>query len=128
MQTSIIIHKDYTLSSSNYQFKPPFELEILIPNDDPVRLLSVFVEGLKLTDLYQTYGASRYRAPIRLTAEGKEIARLLKSRADQVLESAGRGMDDEMRSHMYKCLDIIAQNMKEISEKEQLHSTGITKR
>ena len=52
----LLIHKDYTLSSSNYQFKLPFELEILIPNDDPVRLLSVFVEGLKLTDLYQTYG------------------------------------------------------------------------
>ena len=31
-------------------------MEVLIPNDDPVRLLSVFVEDMELTDLYRTYG------------------------------------------------------------------------
>ena len=31
-------------------------MEVLIPNDDPVRLLNVFVEDMELTDLYQTYG------------------------------------------------------------------------
>ena len=31
-------------------------MEILIPADDPVRLLSAFVEGMELSDLYQTYG------------------------------------------------------------------------
>ena len=56
MQKPKIIHKDYTLSSFNYQFKLPLELEVLIPNDDPVRLLNVFVEDMELTDLYQTYG------------------------------------------------------------------------
>ena len=56
MQKPKIIHKDYTLSSFNYQFKLPLEMEVLIPNDDPVRLLNVFVEDMELTDLYQTYG------------------------------------------------------------------------
>ncbi len=56
MQKNIIIQKDYTLSSFNYQFKLPLELEVLIPNDDPVRLLNVFVEDMELKDLYQTYG------------------------------------------------------------------------
>ena len=51
-----IIHKDYSVCSCNYQFRLPLELEVLIPNDDPVRLLNVFVEGMELTDLYQTYG------------------------------------------------------------------------
>ena len=51
-----IIHKDYSVCSCNYQFQLPLELEVLIPNDDPVRLLNVFVEGMELTDLYQTYG------------------------------------------------------------------------
>ena len=51
-----IIHKDYTLSSHNYQLKIPFELEIMIPEDDPVRLLSALVEELDLSDLYNTYG------------------------------------------------------------------------
>ena len=56
MPKNIYIQKDYSLSSFNYQFKLPFEMEILIRNDDPVRLLSVFVEDMSLTDLYQTYG------------------------------------------------------------------------
>ncbi len=40
----------------NYQLKLPFELEVLIPDDDPVHLLSAFVEELELTDLYCSYG------------------------------------------------------------------------
>ena len=46
MHKTKIIQKDYSLSSMNYQLKLPFELEVLIPDDDPVRLLSVFVEEL----------------------------------------------------------------------------------
>ena len=56
MQSTKIIQKDYSLSSMNYQLKLPFELEVLIPDDDPVRLLSAFVEELELTDLYRSYG------------------------------------------------------------------------
>ena len=46
-RTTKIIQKDYSLSSMNYQLKLPFELEVLIPDDDPVRLLSAFVEELE---------------------------------------------------------------------------------
>ena len=56
MQKTKIIQKDYSLSLMNYQLKLPFELEVLIPDDDPVRLLSAFVEELELTDLYRSYG------------------------------------------------------------------------
>lgn len=51
-----LLQKDYTLSSLYYQIKLPLDVEILIPTDDPVRLLSAFVEGMELSDLYQTYG------------------------------------------------------------------------
>ena len=51
-----LLQKDYTLSSLYYQIKLPLDVEILIPADDPVRLLSAFVEGMELSDLYQTYG------------------------------------------------------------------------
>lgn len=51
-----ILQKDYTLSSLYYQITLPLDLEILIPADDPVRLLSAFVEGMELSDLYRTYG------------------------------------------------------------------------
>ena len=50
------LQKDYTTSSVYYQIKLPLDLEILIPADDPVRLLSAFVEGMELRDLYKTYG------------------------------------------------------------------------
>ena len=51
-----LLQKDYTLSSLYYQIKLPLDVELLIPADDPVRLLSAFVEGMELRDLYQTYG------------------------------------------------------------------------
>lgn len=56
MRLNKILQKDYTLSSLYYQIKLPLDVEILIPADDPVRLLSAFVEGMELRDLYQTYG------------------------------------------------------------------------
>ena len=55
MQLTNIIHKDYTLSSLYYQIKLPLDIEKNIPSDDPVRLLSAFVEGMELSDLYNTY-------------------------------------------------------------------------
>ena len=39
----------------NYQLKLPLELEVLIEDNDPVRLLNAFVEGMELTDLYNSY-------------------------------------------------------------------------
>ena len=51
-----LLQKDYTTSSLYYQIKLPLDLEILIPADDPVRLLSAFVEGMELRELYKTYG------------------------------------------------------------------------
>ena len=56
MPLNQILQKDYTLSSLYYQIKLPLDLEILIPADDPVRLLSAFVEGMELSTLYKTYG------------------------------------------------------------------------
>ena len=55
MQINISLHKNYTLNSSPYQLKLPLNIETIIPADDSVRLLSQFVEGMDLTDLYSTY-------------------------------------------------------------------------
>ena len=61
-----LLQKDYTLSSLYYQIKLPLDVELLIPADDPVRLLSAFVEGMELSDLYQTYGKiKKNQAPPR---------------------------------------------------------------
>lgn len=55
MQLLNILQKNYNLNQSGYQLKLPLNLEILIPEDDSVRLLSQFVEAMDLTDLYSTY-------------------------------------------------------------------------
>ena len=55
MHKHIKLQKDYTKNSDGYQLKLPLNIETIIPEDDSVRLLSQFVEGLDLTDLYSTY-------------------------------------------------------------------------
>ena len=45
MRLNKIIQRDYTFFSLYYQIKLPLDLEISIPSDDPVRLVSAFVEG-----------------------------------------------------------------------------------
>ena len=50
-----LTQKNYTENQSGYQLKLPLNLEIIIPDNDSVRLLSQFVEEMDLTDLYSTY-------------------------------------------------------------------------
>ena len=53
------LHADYTGISQNYQLFLPLNIEKIIPADDPVRLVDAFVEGLNLSDLYQTFDRIR---------------------------------------------------------------------
>ena len=41
--------------SQNYQLKLPIDLEIFIPEDDSVRLLSLMMEELNYKKLYEAY-------------------------------------------------------------------------
>lgn len=50
-----ILRKEYTLNEQNYQLKIPMELNVCIPDNDCVRLISQFVEEMDLTELYSTY-------------------------------------------------------------------------
>ena len=59
MPLNKILQGDYTLSTLYHQIKLPLDIEISIPSDDPVRLLSAFVEGMDLSDLYATYDRIR---------------------------------------------------------------------
>lgn len=54
-----ILQKDYTLNQKFFQLKLPLNIEYMIPANDSVRLLSQFVEGMDLTDLYSTYSRIR---------------------------------------------------------------------
>ena len=55
MQLLNKLQKDYTQNSDGYQLKLPLNIEAIILEDDSVRLLSQFVEGMDLTGLYSTY-------------------------------------------------------------------------
>ncbi len=66
--------------------------------------------------ILEPYGETRYRATLVLTPEGKELASHISRRASEVIEQAGQGISEEMRENMYRCLDTIAQNMREICE------------
>ena len=62
MQLNKIIQREYTSFSLNYQIKLPLDLEISIPSDDSVRLVSAFVEEMDLSELYKTYGRIRKKS------------------------------------------------------------------
>ena len=66
--------------------------------------------------LLEPFGRNRYRVPLILTEEGREIAGQLSARASGFLELAGEGLSDEMREYLYPSLEMIAKNMKKISE------------
>ena len=71
MRKPIFLQKNYTLNEEGYQLKLPLNLETIIPEDDSVRLLSQFVEGMDLTDLYSTYERIKSLSPITLLKIGK---------------------------------------------------------
>lgn len=54
-----ILHRNYTLAQTFYQLKLPLDIDCIIPDHDPVRLLSQFVEEMDLSKLYATYSRIR---------------------------------------------------------------------
>ena len=61
-----ILRKQYTLNDRNYQLRIPMEIDICIPENDPVRLISQFVEEMDLAARYDTYErmpSEKYASP-----------------------------------------------------------------
>ena len=50
-----ILRKQYILNEQNYQLKIPMELDVLIPENDSVRLISQFVEEMDLTRMKECH-------------------------------------------------------------------------
>ena len=79
---------------------------------DVPRALSAFhKEGL-----LEPVSGTKYRVTPVLTDKGRELAAKISGRASVALQQAGQGLSDEMRENMYRSLDLIAANMKEICE------------
>ena len=58
MQTTKLHTKNYTELKASYQLVLPFNFDVLIPEDDSVRLLSHILEGLNYQALYQAYSST----------------------------------------------------------------------
>lgn len=62
-----------------------------------------------------TAGEKIYRAPLRLTEAGSEIAGRIVGIAERAVELAGEGLADEDRRVFYQALELIAGNLQRIS-------------
>lgn len=60
---NITVHKNYSQIPENYQLMLPIDLEVLIPEDDSVRLLSLMTEELDYSKLYKAY-SQKGRNPV----------------------------------------------------------------
>jgi len=58
MQKTKSYSKNYTELNRCYQLVLPFNFEVLIPEDDSVRLLSHILEGLNYEALYSAYSST----------------------------------------------------------------------
>jgi transposase len=58
VKTNIKQHKNYTGFNGYYQLVLPLDFEVLIPEDDSVRLLSHILEGFDYTKLYKAYSST----------------------------------------------------------------------
>jgi len=60
-------------------------------------------------------GGNFYRARVRLTEKGTEVARHINDRARLAVEMGGNGLNDAQREDLYDALEIIMNNLQEIS-------------
>lgn len=67
-------------------------------------------EGLLLRE------GTSYRARLRLTGEGERTARRIGGTVENAVELAGKGLTEEDRRVFYTALDLIASNLRAISE------------
>jgi len=65
MKTIITQHKNYTEFNGYYQLVLPLNIEMLIPNDDSVRLLSQILEGLNYEKLYRAYSSTGRKPAVK---------------------------------------------------------------
>lgn len=59
-----------------------------------------------------------YRAKLLLTAQGQQAISYINTRVEAILDTASKGLTEEMRSRMYSALNLIAENLQAQCETE----------
>ncbi len=78
--------------------------------------ISRAVSAFEEQGLIAEKNSSNYRAPLRLSQKGMKIAGAIESKVFQAVTQASGEISDEDRQNMYECLDIIADNLKKLSD------------
>ena len=61
----------------------------------------------------------KYRTKIFLTEKGKNVANRLDAITSQAVDIGSEGLSDTDREYLYKCLDIISNNLNKYCEKQR---------
>lgn len=125
-------HKIASDEMSNYGLKGPHSIYLIAMSRHPEGLTSGQLTDIcnrDKADVSRAMAAmeqsglvekdlpgNRYRARLVLTEKGKEAAHHICKRAAVAVEMAGKGMTDDQRAVFYETLDLIAANLREISE------------
>lgn len=73
------------------------------------------VAVLQKKGLVTKQGANHYRALLRLTPQGEELAAHIAQKAHTAVQYGGRGISDEQRAVFYAALERICINLQELS-------------
>lgn len=66
-----------------------------------------------------------YRAPLFLTDEGRAAAETVSALAEKAVEMGGKGLSDKEREIFYQTLELIANNLRIVSEAGLKHNESI---
>ena len=69
-------------------------------------------------------GNKKYKAPLYLTESGKKIGEDVVEKIDCVLDEVGRGMSEKEREDFYRMLELIALDLRKVTEKYDTHHGG----
>lgn len=68
-----------------------------------------------LVEIATTSDETKYRAPVRLTEKGVEVARPIDGIVHDVLDETGRALDEPQRSQMYDSLNVVLGRLRGIA-------------
>ncbi|MDE6661533.1 MAG: MarR family transcriptional regulator [Anaeroplasmataceae bacterium] len=100
--------------------KPLTSKELCEVCDEDKALISRSLDDLEKRGLVfcEEIKEKRYRSPLHLTLEGKEIGRYVSEKIDALLDSATQGLSLDQRKAMYEGLEIIRNNLENMCKKK----------
>ncbi len=65
-------------------------------------------------------GKKAYKSPLHLTELGKKTGKYISNKIDEFIDIGSIGINNDERKVLYKCLNIIANNLEKINEGDEL--------